>query len=46
MGGSGFIGKALAKSFYHKGWNVSIISRSSKLINDLPFAKIIKWDEK
>ena len=42
-GGSGFIGKSVARVFHKKGWHVTILSRSSKPIYELPFAKVEKW---
>lgn len=43
-GGSGFIGKTVARIFHQKGWHVTILSRSASKIYELPFAKVEKWD--
>jgi len=42
-GGSGFIGKTVARVFHQKGWAVIILSRSAKPIHELPFAQVEKW---
>ena len=42
-GGSGFVGKALAKHLTDQGWDVVILSRSGKTIGS---ARSVQWDGK
>lgn len=44
-GGSGMIGKSVAKAFYEAGWIVEILSRgNSRNRDNLIFAKYHDWN--